>query len=466
MTIRKKTAANPTQTKSLRTRNNNSGTQNKGTGSSSKEAGKRRTPVATSAITSAKRKVKNASVNADGASMNSNGASIDATSATINAQFAFLQSQIALLQAQNAELSAEINTQITERRGILPKGIGNDATSAITNDEANTLSPNPYPLSPSSPKIGPPLATPVIDNVTPIGSRFMRVSWTPVTNAGGYVVRYSTDETFATDVNAVSVDDQTAAVTLNELLPNTTYYISVKTLGNGTSIDSPFSAAQSATTGISTSDETVLNLQSWLDGLQSVTRDFSAILPQIENTELNSTDRMRLNGSGVRRYGFIEKTLDVSGEYPQFWPAFGDGRDELTMMVREIEVLRNLLVWFRWGARVVQDLLLIAGDDAFRIAVSYYTTAREGAKRKNPEALQVFQMLQLFWKRRRSIVEEPTEHELLRDAKALLHGRKDGTITVSNESDSVVKGKKVIIDNTMPKPRGGVKVVERGEVSR
>ena len=60
-------------------------------------------------------------------------------------------------------------------------------------------------------------------------------------------------------------------------------------------------------------------------------------------------------------------------------------------------------------------------------------------------------MLKLFWKRPRRIMEEPTEMEMLRDAKALLRGRKDGTITVSNESDSVVKGEKVIIDNTMPK---------------
>ena len=117
-------------------------------------------------------------------------------------------------------------------------------------------------------------------------------------------------------------------------------------------------------------------------------------------------------------------------------------------MVQEIEVLRNLLVWFRWGARVVQDLLLISGDDALRVASSYYTTARDGARRKNSEALQVFQMLQLFWRRRRRTSGEPTEKEVMRDLRTLLRGTKDGEIIVRNESDRVVKGERVVIDHT------------------
>ena len=133
-------------------------------------------------------------------------------------------------------------------------------------------------------------------------------------------------------------------------------------------------------------------------------------------------------------------------------------------------MLRNLLVWFRFAARVVQDLLLIAGDEAFRTAGTYYTLARDGARRRNPDAQQVFEMLRLFWKRPRRTSEEPTIPEVERDVRALIRGTKDGNISVSNESDSVVKGEKVIIDNTnatsaitLRKPRGGVKVVERGK---
>jgi len=192
--------------------------------------------------------------------------------------------------------------------------------------------------------------------------------------------------------------------------------------------------------------------------------NFSELLPQLENTGLNTSDRRRLRGSGVRRYGFVEKVLEVSAEFPQIWPAFGIGKKELNESTQEIDVLRNLLVWFRYAARTVQDLLLIAGDDAFRAAGAYYTSAREGARRKDTQATQVFDMLRLFWHKRRRTNGEPTIPEVLRDTSALLHGTKDGTVSVSNESDSVIKGKRVVIDNTQRKPRRGARVVERGEV--
>ena len=220
-----------------------------------------------------------------------------------------------------------------------------------------------------------------------------------------------------------------------------------------------------------TGEETIQYLHTMFEEMQILFGNFSELLPQLENTDLNPTERLRLRGSGVRRYGFIEKVFEVSGDFPQFWPPFGEGRKDMDQYVKEIDVLRNLLIWFRYVARVVQDLLLIAGDNAFRVASSYYAFTREGARRKNPEAAQVFQMLQLFWKRPRRANGEPTMLEVERDARALMRGKKDGEVSVRNESDRVIKGKKVVIDNTYRKPRGGRvvdrstgRVVERGEV--
>jgi len=208
-------------------------------------------------------------------------------------------------------------------------------------------------------------------------------------------------------------------------------------------------------------NNTATFLRTWLDELQIMFENFSELVPELDNTELNTTDRRRLLGSGVRRYGFIEKVLEIGVDYPQFWPAFGGDEAELRERVDEIDALRNLLIWFRVATRVVGDLLLIAGDDAFRIAGSYYATSRDGARRKNPDAVQVFEMLRLFWRHRRRMNSEPTIPEVERDARALLRGRKDGKILIENESDQIIKGEKVIIDNVMPKPRGGMKVVER-----
>ena len=205
----------------------------------------------------------------------------------------------------------------------------------------------------------------------------------------------------------------------------------------------------SLATEIAANDATVTHLQTWLTDLQSMFENVAVLVPQLESTELNTTDRRRLNGSGVRRYGFIEKTADIAEDFPQFWPVIVDDKENLNVLVQEIEVLRNLLIWFRYASRVTGDLLLIAGDKALRLAGAYYAAARDGARRKNPEAQQVFNMLRSFWQtRRRNTSAEPTRKEVLCDVHALLRGTKDGEIIVRNESDRVVKGERVVIDNT------------------
>jgi len=424
MTTRKKNAAGKNKTSVKQPITTAFCTQNKGSGTEK----------------SAKRKMKSAKR--------------EDQNASIEEQIALLESQIALLQAQSAECKMQ------------SEDANQNHSALCASRSALHASPS---LSPSAP-----LAPPELESVTAIGSQFLRVSWKPVAGAKGYVIQWGTNvaitsnsgsRTVASSVTEGGVQGSLSAF-VSGLAANTTYYVHIRAVSDTGSDNSDFSASMSAKTGIAGGDDNVMFLQSWLGELQTLTGNFTTLLPQLETTELNTADRMRLNGSGVRRYGFIEKTADISGEFPQFWPAFGGGTEELTVMVREIEVLRNLLVWFRWGARVAQDLLLLTGDEAFRLAGSYYTAARDGARRRNPEAQQVFHMLQLFWNRRRRTSDEPTEQELERDFRALLRGTKDGEIIVKNESDSIVKGEKVIIDNTQRKPRGGVKVVEKAEGNR
>jgi hypothetical protein len=57
-------------------------------------------------------------------------------------------------------------------------------------------------------------------------------------------------------------------------------------------------------------------------------------------------------------------------------------------------------------------------------------------------------MLQPFFKRPRRPGEEPTEPEVERDVRALLHGKKDGKVVIENETPHVVGGKHVVVDET------------------
>ena len=119
----------------------------------------------------------------------------------------------------------------------------------------------------------------------------------------------------------------------------------------------------------------------------------------------------------MRRYGFIDKVSDTAADFPLFWPESVNGvsgsvdfQSRLKERLREIETLRSLLVWSRYVSRVIGDLLLLAGDDAFRMANA---SVRAAARSNLPEAVQVFQLLRQFWRRQRRASDEPTEQELI-----------------------------------------------------
>ena len=366
-----------------------------------------------------------------------------------------LESQVAELQEQIARLQEDASKTPPEARSLKP-----EARDKLPAPELRaTVLPAPQDVQ-----------------VTLLGGTRLRVQWEPVVNASGYSVRYSTNSTFNSEVSWSYVDPNVTTRMLYDLNPETTYYIGVRAFGTGDWQDSNYSASQTVTTGMAGGGngggngggggdgDTVGDLQSWLNALQTVTQGFHEILPQLETTVLSPADRRRLLGSGVRRYGFIDKVSDVAAFYPQFWPASVHGADvavdyqaALKYRLREIEVLRNLLVWSRWVSRVVGDLLLIAGDDAFRKANTYYSTVRTAARNNLPEAQQVYQLLQLFWERRRgtSSSDEPTLHaelfgrstDIERDFKRLIHGKADGDIFAKHESPTTSGGVHEVIDN-------------------
>jgi len=272
-----------------------------------------------------------------------------------------------------------------------------------------------------------------------------------VEHAYAYMIEWSDTPDFTHFGGANSVEAAITSITVDGMMPDSPYWFRAKALARQTEgwLNSDFSEVIEFRTWSAPENNTAGQLQHWLAEEQTLFQSVATLVPQLDSSGLSTAERLRLNGSGVRRYGFIEKVFEVSADYPQFWPPFGEGRDELNEYVKEIDVLRNLLIWFRSASRIIGDLLLLAGDDAFRLAGSYYEFARAGARRRNPEAVQVFEMLRLFWRRRRrtSSSDEPTLHELERDFKRLIHGKADGTVSAHHESPTSSGGVHEVIDN-------------------
>jgi hypothetical protein len=326
--------------------------------------------------------------------------------------------------------------------------------------ENETLAPHPSSLDPRVQ-----LGAPMITGVAATANTFT-VTWSAVSAAYSYTVQYSKDPSFSSGAQTGIVNAPLTSYTVTGREPESTYYVRVKSYPNlpGDDTASDYSASQMIRT-LSLSTETTPpggwetaadGLQHWYSELLSVTRNFSGGLPQLEETVLDTTDRRRLRASGVRRYGFIGKVFEVAVDYPQFWPAVVNDatKEKFAGLVREVDVLRNLLIWFQFNSRVIQDLLMMAGDDAFRITGMYYTTVRDLARKKVPEAIQVFRMLQLFWHKSRRNSGQPTQKQLGRHAKEVAEGKRDGEFYAKNESDTVTKGKRTVVDKTYPRRRG------------
>ena len=203
------------------------------------------------------------------------------------------------------------------------------------------------------------------------------------------------------------------------------------------------------------------------DNLEQLFSDIESVLGtmklDMQDEALTQAERRRLLGSGVRRYGFIDKVSDVAADNLEFAPPFFVSAD-LKRKLREIEILRNISVAIQQMQRINDDVLLQVSDDAFQMALAYYNTVREASRRRQPGAQAIFRLLQTFFRRPRHSSEEPTEHEVERDVKALLRGKKDGKIVIENESPTVTSGKHVVLDETH-KNKSGFRATESGELT-
>ncbi|GHT33380.1 hypothetical protein FACS189434_07340 [Bacteroidia bacterium] len=99
-------------------------------------------------------------------------------------------------------------------------------------------------------------------------------------------------------------------------------------------------------------------------------------------------------------------------------------------------------------ARIVEDSMMASGDEACHDALMYYNNVREVARQRVPGAEAVYKQLSPYFKKskRKGENEEPTQAEVERDVRALLHGTKDGKVIIENETPTALAGKHKVID--------------------
>jgi hypothetical protein len=163
------------------------------------------------------------------------------------------------------------------------------------------------------------------------------------------------------------------------------------------------------------------------------------------NISLTTQQRYSLQGADSKRFGLMSKVYEVAQENKDFLPTYLH-LSYYNNVIEQIDALRNILIATRQIERVVGDVLLVTTDEGYRLALMYYNSVRDAARRRVTGAQAIFEMLRAFFSRRSPRTGEPTETQTLRDVKAILHGKKDGRIVIEGEAPHLTKGKRRVVD--------------------
>jgi hypothetical protein len=121
--------------------------------------------------------------------------------------------------------------------------------------------------------------------------------------------------------------------------------------------------------------------------------------------------------------------------------------DALNANLRQLEDLRQLMLTLQQFLQLVTNAFMQKADFCYRDALRIYASLQEQTRNRIPGAEPLFEALRTFFRRRRMESDEPTEMELERDIKRLIHGKADGEIIIDNESPHITGGFHKVIDN-------------------
>jgi hypothetical protein len=183
--------------------------------------------------------------------------------------------------------------------------------------------------------------------------------------------------------------------------------------------------------------------------IKMLNEDFNSIKELLDNfsQHLRALDRMRLNGVGIKKLGFIERAYELALENGEFLPHYLTlerfGTDIQYYM--DFRSLTDLVTQIR---EKLWNITIQSADVAYTDALEFYSSVREAAKRRVDAAETLHNALSIFFKHHKGETEQPTEKQELRDAKSLIHGKHDGKIVIENIRPKLTGGKRKIVDET------------------
>jgi hypothetical protein len=160
-------------------------------------------------------------------------------------------------------------------------------------------------------------------------------------------------------------------------------------------------------------------------------------------------DRTRLVGGGIKNLGFIETAHESALANPQFIPPYLN-MAEYNESILDFTRKRTLFTLLQQFAQQVSDSMLLASDASYHDALEYYNSVKEAARQRVPGAEAEYNLLAKYFKKSKPSKDgkAPTEAQIERDVRSLLHGTKEGRIVVENQNPDLSDGKRKLVDET------------------
>jgi len=166
---------------------------------------------------------------------------------------------------------------------------------------------------------------------------------------------------------------------------------------------------------------------------------------------LRALDRKRLNKIGVKREGFAQRAFRLAMDNPEFLPnyltrvRYIDDYDHYVLMQTAVDEDKQV-------SELLRNLNTENEDVFYTDGLDYYASVRESAKRRVDASEALYEDLSPFFKshgkRNKNGEAELTKKQELRDAKAILQGKKDGRIVIENIKPKLTGGEHKVLDET------------------
>ena len=187
-----------------------------------------------------------------------------------------------------------------------------------------------------------------------------------------------------------------------------------------------------------------------LEELRDASIAYDNLMQEIVAEGLTGMNRHQKNAIGDIRLGFVNNVFRYINETTDFNPTGFDNK-YYAELVEQLDLTMQTLTHLGSSVRLLRDISIVTGDVLYGMALLWYRNIQVLSDRRIPGAEVIYRELRTHFRNRRplsSLDHPPTEAQVLRDAKALLRGKKDGEIVIEGHAKHTTPSEKKVLDDT------------------